>query len=517
MSVIQIKDDIFWVGVMDPELEVFDIIMKTEYGTSYNSYLVRGEEKIALIDSVKEEFFEEYLAQLAQVVNLEEIDYLIVNHTEPDHAGSIAKLLDLIPGLIIVGHANAVEFLREVCNRDFAYQMISNRSEIDLGGKTLHFINALSLHWPDTMYTYVKEDKVLFSCDSFGSHYPDQRLFNDLIDKDLTAELRDYFEHILGPFKAPMRNALNRLEKYDIDIICPGHGPVWRQNPDYYINLYRKWSAETTVADTRPTVILAWISAHGYTEHLARSIEQGLTTTGALNVKVYDLLNADMNTLAREIQTASGLLIGTPTINKDAPPQVWDLLTRLSPLIHGGKVAAAFGAYGWSGEAVPIIESRLRTLRMKIMPGLRVRMKPTVSDLEQAVDFGKRFARAVLGEDDLLEGNLKFQAAVNPNNSHDFKAENYKRIYQNSDIMVYWNPEQCTHDTNCFSTLPTVFNPSARPWVNIDGDDPVAIIKTVDGCPSGALRYSLPEGSTVNPDLARGPGWIHYYDNKERK
>ena len=514
MSVMQIKDNIFWVGVMDPELEVFDIIMKTEYGTSYNSYLVRGEEKIALIDSVKEEFFEEHLARLKQVVDLEQIDYLIVNHTEPDHAGSIEKLLNLIPGLTIVGHANAVEFLREVCNCDFPYQMIRNRSEIDLGGKTLHFINALLLHWPDTMYTYVKEDKVLFSCDSFGSHYPDERLFNDLINKDLTEELRDYFEHILGPFKIPMQRALDRLERYDIDIICPGHGPVLRQNLDYYINLYREWSKETTATDTRPTVILAWISAHGYTEKLAASIEEGLNTDDALNVKVYDMLTADPNELAWEIETASGVLIGSPTINKDAPPQVWDLLTRLSPLIHGGKVAAAFGAYGWSGEAVPIIESRLRILRMKIMPGLRVRMKPAVSDLEQANDFGKRFARAVLGGDGLLEGDLKFQAGANPNNTYDFKLDNYQRIYQNSDIMVYWNPEQCTHDTNCFSTLPTVFNTEARPWVNIDGDDPHAIIKTVDGCPSGALRYSLPEGSTVNPDLARGPGWIHYY-NKE--
>ena len=316
MSVMQIKDNIFWVGVMDPELEVFDIIMKTEYGTSYNSYLVRGEEKIALIDSVKEEFFEEYLARLKQLVDLEQIDYLIVNHTEPDHAGSIEKLLNLIPGLTIVGHANAVEFLREVCNCDFPYQMIRNRSEIDLGGKTLHFINALLLHWPDTMYTYVKEDKVLFSCDSFGSHYPDERLFNDLINKDLTEELRDYFEHILGPFKIPMQRALDRLERYDIDIICPGHGPVLRQNLDYYINLYREWSKETTAADTRPTVILAWISAHGYTEKLATSIEQGLNTDGALNVKVYDMLTADPNELAREMENAAGVLIGSPTINK---------------------------------------------------------------------------------------------------------------------------------------------------------------------------------------------------------
>lgn len=512
MNAVKIKDNVFWVGALDPELRVFDIIMKTKYGTSYNAYLVQGEEKAALIDCVKEEFFEEYLAGLKQMINLNQINYLVVNHTEPDHSGSIRRLLDLVPDLTIIGHLNAIEFLHEVCNREFKYEIIRNGSEIGLGGKTLHFINALLLHWPDTMYTYLKEDKILFSCDSFGSHYPDERLFNDLIDKDLTEELRDYFEHILGPFKEPMRRALKRLQKYDIDTICPGHGPVLRQDLHKYFGLYRQWSSETEVSDTSPKVILTWISAHGYTEKLAASIEQGLAASGLLNIKVYDLLTADPDELSAEIETASGLIIGSPTINKDAPPQVWELLIRLSPLLHGGKVAAAFGAYGWSGEAVPIIESRLRMLRMKVMPGLRVRMQPTASDLKQAYSFGEDFVAALLGKQDLLEPDLAFQIETNPNNPHSFNPDSYIKTYQNQDIIVYWNPEQCTHDTNCFSTLPAVFNTEARPWVNVDGDSPLSIIKTVNACPSGALKYSLPPGSSVDPDAARGPGWINYYN-----
>ncbi|MGS0765315.1 (4Fe-4S)-binding protein [Syntrophomonas curvata] len=514
MNAVEIKDNVFWAGALDPELRVFDIIMKTKYGTSYNAYVVRGEEKVALIDCVKEKFFEEYLAKLKQVINLDQIDYLVVNHTEPDHAGSVSKLLDLAPALTIVGHLNAIEFLREVCNREFRYELIRNGTEIDLGGKTLRFINALLLHWPDTMYTYIKEDKILFSCDSFGSHYPDERLFNDLIDKDITEELRDYFEHILGPFKEPMRRALNRLQKYDIDIVCPGHGPVLRQDLDKYFALYRQWSSAAETGAIPPKVILAWISAHGYTERLAASIEQGLAAGGSLSIKVYDLLTAGPDELSAEIAASSGLIIGSPTINKDAPPQVWDLLIRLSPLVHGNRMAAAFGAYGWSGEAVPIIESRLRMLRMQVMPGLRVRMNPTASDLLRAYNWGRDFALTLLGKKDLLEPDLAFQIETNPNNPHTYDPENYAKSYQNQDIIVYWNPEQCTHDTNCFTALPAVFNTEARPWVNVDGDSPLSIIKTVNACPSGALKYSLPPGSSVDPDAARGPGWINYYNEQ---
>lgn len=512
MNAVKIVNDVLWVGVLDPELRVFDIIMKTEYGTSYNAYVVNGKEKTALIDTVAEEFFEQYLDNLKQIADLDRIEYLIVNHTEPDHSGSIERLLDLLPDLTIVGHANAIEFLREVCNRDFKYQIISSGSEIDLGGKTLHFINALSLHWPDTMYTYIKEDKVLFSCDSFGSHYPDPRLFNDLIEKDLTHELKDYFDHILGPFKAPMRKALKRLEGYDIEIICPGHGPVLRENLEKYFEQYNQWSNVTKADDNRPIVILAWISAHGYTEKLAINIQMGLAKANLLNIKVYNLLTADPDELAQEMEAASGLLIGTPTINKDAPPQVWQLLTRLSPLLHGGKLAAAFGAYGWSGEAVPIIEARMQMVRMKVMPGLRVRMNPTAADLQRAYDFGSNFTAVLLGEQDLPGNDLAFQIAANPNNPHSCNIEDYKKAYQNQDIIVHWNPEQCTHDTNCFSTLGAVFNPESRPWIKIEGADPLNIIKTVNGCPSGALKYSLPPGSSIDPELARGPGWIKYYN-----
>ncbi|MGR6836030.1 (4Fe-4S)-binding protein [Syntrophomonas erecta] len=510
---MQITDNVYWVGVLDKDLEVFDLLMKTPHGTSYNSYLVKGKEKSALIDTVHSGFLNEFLDNLKEIIDVEEIDYLVVNHTEPDHAGSIEKLLDLNPALTILGHPNAIEFLREVCNRDFSFKYVADGSEIELGGKTLQFINALLLHWPDTMYTYIKEDKILFSCDSFGSHYPDKRLFNDLIERDLTDDLKQYFEVILGPFKSPMRKALRRLNKYPIDMICPGHGPLLRKNIDQFLNLYRQWSENTVKGtDTRPKIVLAWLSAHGFTETLVDSVISGLASQGDYNLIKYDLVNSDPDEIAGEIEVADGFLIGSPTINKDAPPQVWSLLTRLSPLIHGNKIAGAFGAYGWSGEAVPIIESRMRMLRMKVLPGLRIRMKPTPADLERAHDFGVRFGRALGGEKNLLEYDLSFQIAVNPNNPHEFKAENYKKVYSNKDINVHWNPGQCTHDTNCFSTLSAVFNPEARPWVNIDGSDPLAIIKTVNGCPSGALKYSLPEGSSVNPEAARGPGWIGYYN-----
>mgnify|MGYP000865071292 CR=1 FL=1 len=521
MQAIKMKDDVYWVGVRDPELRIFDLVMTTDYGTSYNAYLVKGKEKTALIEVCEDKFFDEYVDKIKPLVNIAEIDYLIMNHTEPDHSEAVARLLDLVPNLAVFASQTALQFLKEISNRNFASHEIKDGEELDLGGKTLRFINAPFLHWPDTIYTYLVEDKILFSCDSFGSHYPDERLFNDLMESDFVDSYKDYFDAIIGPFKPYVLEALDKIADLPLDMVAPGHGPVLRKDIDKYIDLYRQWSQPPVAGDReRPKIVLAYISIYGFTKMLADTLAEGVKTIGDFDIQTFSLVEDKLeddellDRIAAAIAEADGLLLGSNTVNGDALPQVWRLLGRLSPITHGDKVAMAFGAYGWSGEAVPIIESRLRMLRMKIIPGLRVRMKPTVSDLEQANDFGKRFARAVLGEDGLLEGYLKFQAEVNPNNPHDFKADNYKKIYQNSDIMVYWNPEQCTHDTNCFSTLPAVFNPGARPWVNIDGDDPHAIIKTVDGCPSGALRYSLPEGSKVNPDLARGSGWIHYYDRK---
>lgn len=398
MAVLPIADGVYYVGVQDPDLRIFDIVMYTEYGTSYNAYLVKGNEKTALIETVKVKFFDEYIKNLQQIVDLSRIDYLIMNHTEPDHAGSVEKLLEKIPNLTIMGSSTALTFLKGITNTNFPGRSLADGEEIDLGGKTLKFISAPFLHWPDSGYTYLKEDKVLFTCDSFGCHYADDKVFNDLIEGDFYDAYKYYFDMIMGPFKSYVRSALERIEGLDIKVICPGHGPVLRTNLEYYTDLYRKWSEPAKRESDKPLIVIAYVSAYGYTETLANNIAEGIETVGDFEVKKYDMVYADKEEVFKDIELADGILIGSPTINGDALPPIWELLTRLSPIVHGDKVAAAFGAYGWSGEAVPNIEARLKALRMKVLPGLKVNFKPSMREGESAFTMGMEFGKAVIAK-----------------------------------------------------------------------------------------------------------------------
>ncbi len=396
MQSVKIRDDIYWVGVQDPDLKVFDIIMTTDYGTSYNSYLIRGTEKTVLIETVKANFFDEFIEDLQKICPLSEIDYLILNHTEPDHSGSVEMLLQKIPNLVIMGSSTALTFLKEISNSRFSSKELAHGEELDLGGKTLQFISAPFLHWPDTMYSYLQEDKILFSCDSFGSHYSDERIFNDLIDHDFTDAYKYYFDEIIGPFKPYVIEALDKIKDLEIEMICPGHGPVLRNNLDYYIDLYRQWAAPTPRSGDQAVIVMAYVTAYGYTEMMAQSIEEGLSMLGEFDFKKYNLIETPVAEVLKELENADGLLIGSPTINGDTLPPIWELLTSLSPITHGEMVAGAFGAYGWSGEAVPNIENRLHMLRMQVLPGLKINFKPTDRALEDAFNFGMEFARRVL-------------------------------------------------------------------------------------------------------------------------
>ena len=399
MSAIKIVDGVYWVGARDYNLRIFDIIMTAEQGTSYNAYVVKGSEKTALVDTVKEKFWDEHLQRLQEVVDITAIDYLIINHAEPDHTGSIEAFLARNPELTILGSGAAIDNLKQIANNKFNYQVVEQGDQISLGDRTLSFISVPFLHWPDSMYTYLEEEGILFSCDSFGSHYPDERLFNDLIDRDFVDAYQYYFEKIMGPFKPYVLEALDKIKDLDLQLICPGHGPVLRENMPYYLDLYRQWSTETRLyREDRPLIVVAYVSAYGYTETLANSIIEGIDSVGDFNVQKHDLLYAELERVLLAVKEADGILIGSPTINGDALPVIWQLLTNLSPTTHAGKVAAAFGSYGWSGEAVPSMEARFNALRMKVVPGLRVRLKPTASDLDKAFQLGMDFAKTIQQE-----------------------------------------------------------------------------------------------------------------------
>ncbi len=404
MKTLKLKDGLYWTGILDPQLRVFDIIMNTEYGTTYNSYLLKGSEKTALFETAKFKCIDEYLDKLTSLVDIKDIDYIIVDHTEPDHAGSAEKLVEMNPAIKLVGTATAISFMKEICNTEFASIIVKEGDTLSLGDKTLRFIAAPNLHWPDAMYTYVEEDKVLLTCDSFGAHYSlDQVLSSKITDQEgYMSALRYYFDNIMGPFKPYVLKAIDKIRDLEIDMVCPGHGPVLDEDPWKIINIYKGWSTEVN-PNTKKTVVVPYVAAYGYTEVLANKITEGIKASGDIDVKLFDMVTADQAQVLGELYWADGILFGTPTILGEALKPIWDLTTSIFPVTHGGKIASAFGSYGWSGEAVPHLIERLKQLRMKVYgKGLRVRFKPSDAQLEDAYEFGYNFGRSVI-EGDIVE------------------------------------------------------------------------------------------------------------------
>ncbi len=393
MQPVRIKKGIYWIGALNPNLRIFDIIMKTEWGTTYNSYLVKSNDKIAVFETVKDKFTDDFIDNLKSLVDIKYIDYVIVSHTEPDHSGSLGKLLELAPNIKVVSSKVACRFAQEIINKEIDCLTVGDGDTLDLGGKTLRFFSTPFLHWPDSILTYLVEDKILFSCDVFGSHYCDDRLFDDLVD-DFTEVNRYYFDHIMRPFKDNVLEALNKIKDLDIEIIATGHGPILRQDPQKYIKRYTDW-ASIPRKEGNKKIIIAYISAYGNTTKMAKEIAKGASSNG-VRVSLHDLIWPDIPTLVDEIEAADGLLVGSPTINGDAVKPVWDLLSSLATLKLKGKTGAAFGSYGWSGEAVKMLEDRMRSLKFKVIePGVRANFVPDEEDLAKCEEFGRKFAEAL--------------------------------------------------------------------------------------------------------------------------
>ena len=393
MKSMKLRDDFYWTGIIDEKLRVFDIVMYTEFGTTYNSYVMKAGNKTVLFETAKAKFFDEYLEKLKEVIDVHKIDYLVVSHTEPDHAGSVEMLLGLSPQMKVIATGCALGFLKEIVNRDFVGIAARDGEKMTIGNKTLRFMFVPNLHWPDTMYTFIEEEQILVTCDSFGAHYCLPEVLSTRIknEADYQSALKYYYDCIIAPFKPFMLKALDRVENMDITMICTGHGPVLvGDRIKAVMKQYRVWS---TVVNPNPkkTVIIPYVSAYGYTKTLAEKIAEGIKDSGDVDVRSYDMVEADAAKVSEELLFADGILMGTPTIVGEALKPIWDLTLDMFPGTHGGKYAGAFGSYGWSGEGVPHITERLRQLKMKVSEGFRVRFKPSEADLVSAYEYGYQF------------------------------------------------------------------------------------------------------------------------------
>jgi flavorubredoxin/NADPH-dependent 2,4-dienoyl-CoA reductase/sulfur reductase-like enzyme len=394
----QLQKDLYWTGVLDPNLKVFDIIMETKYGTSYNSYILKGSKKTAMFETSKFAFWDEMKEYIESVIDIADIDYLIMDHTEPDHAGTVEKLLEINPGLTIVATGTAISFLQHIVNHDFNSIAVKENDTLSLGDKTLEFMVLPFLHWPDTMYTYCEEMKTLFTCDSFGSHYAcDGIVRSAVMDEAGYADAtKYYFDCIIGPFKRPyMSNALERIRDLEINMICTGHGPVLDSHLDQVFGWYKEWCA-APAAREKKLVVMPYVSAYGYTKALSEQIAKGCEDAGAVEVHRYDLIFDDQTNLAGDMASADAYLFGTPTIVGEALAPIWNLTTGMFAPVFKGRLASAFGSYGWSGEGVPHIIERLKQIKLKVVDGFRVRFKPSENQLTDAYDFGYNFGCILL-------------------------------------------------------------------------------------------------------------------------
>ena len=386
----EICPGVYWTGVKNPDLQVFDELFPTRQGTTYNAYLVKGKEKTALIDTVKEEFSDEYFDILANLVATEKIDLVVVNHTEPDHTGALEELVRRHPDIEIYCSRAADNFLKQLIDIPLNTQVVAEGDEVDLGGRTLRFILAPNLHWPDTMFTYLPEEEILFSCDAFGAHFCGDGLYDDEVG-DFSGEYRFYFDTIMRPFKEKIREAVSKVESLPIRLVCPSHGPLRRQGAREAIDGYARMAAPP--ADEGLRALTLTLSPHGNTRTMAAAVRRGLEESG---VKVVELAlyEADEGEIRDELEQADALLMATPTINRDAPPPVWKALSLLSTVTPRGKVGGVFGSYGWSGEAVKLVEDRLAGLKYTLPEeGIHFRFKPTEADVQACQEFGRKIGR----------------------------------------------------------------------------------------------------------------------------
>ena len=394
-SILNIKSDFYWLGALDPNLRTFDIVMETEFGTTYNSYLLKGSNGVVLFDTVKECFFDVYLNNLKELTPLDKIKYIVINHTEPDHAGSLAKLIPLLPHAIIVGSATAIKYLTQILNFPFSHLIIKENETINLGNKTIRFISVPQLHWPDTIYSYIEEDNILVTCDSFGAHYSNSKLLRSLLTDEESlnydSAYKYYFDMIMGPFKPFVLKALDKLNSLPLEFICPGHGMILEKDHiSSYLSLYKEWSIPKTL-DSK--IVIAYVSAYGYTKSLAESIKLGISSNFNGEIVLLDLEKVSIPEAMNHINSSKALLLGSPTILADALPPVWSILINLNPLLHKHLTVGVFGSYGWSGEAISNITDRFKQLKCKMpLEPFKCIFRPSQSDTIDAQNFGANFA-----------------------------------------------------------------------------------------------------------------------------
>ncbi len=349
-KVLDITKDLKWIGIQDKDIVTFDIVMETKHGTTYNSYFINAEKK-TIVDTAKDKFKAEYLEKVKSVTDPSKIEYIICNHTEPDHSGCLKFLLELAPDAVVVGSGLAISYLTEMMGIQFKSLKVKDGDTLDLGNKKIRFIGAPNLHWPDSIYSYLKEDNILFTCDSFGAHFCHDEMFDDLVG-DYSESFKYYFDVILRPFSKFMLKAIEKIKPLEINCICPGHGPILRSSWLEKVKLSEQYSNEYLgmLSNCDKRILLAYVSAYGYTAIMAKKIAEGIRANSNFEVDLVDIEHISLGELDEKIVKSNAIIIGSPTINQNTLLPVYKMFAVINPIRDHGKLAAVFGSYGWSAK-----------------------------------------------------------------------------------------------------------------------------------------------------------------------
>lgn len=390
----KINDKILWVGKTDWELKKFHgDEFTTVKGSSYNSYLIR-DEKTVLIDTVWVPYDREFVKDLKKEIDLNKIDYIIIQHGEVDHSGALVELMKEIPNTPIYCTANAIKSIKGQYHQDWNYVPVKTGDKLNIGENTLTFIEAPMLHWPDTMFTYMDKEEILFSNDGFGQHLASEYLYADEVDQaDLFNQALTYYANILAPFGMMVKNKINEIlnMKVPIKMICPSHGLIWRKDPTQIVNKYLEWA--DSYKENQITIIYdtMWNSTRKMAEAIAKGIKN---VDKEVEVKLMNTSKDDKTDVLTEVFKSKTILVGSPTVNNGYLHSIAGILEMIKGMKLKGKKAAAFGSYGWSGEAVKQITEELKKSGLEILnDGIRVEWTPGVEMENKCIEFGENVAK----------------------------------------------------------------------------------------------------------------------------
>ena len=390
-NVVEISKGVYWVGVRDWNRRLFDALIPLPKGTTYNAYLIVGEAKRALIDTVNPGFEKELEAKIRQIVNPRDVDYVIMNHAEPDHAGAIPHLMSINNKALLVTTRRGAKMAQTFHNvPEKRIRVVSDRETIDLGGKTLRFIDAPMLHWPETMFTYLQENKILFPCDFFGSHIA-KGLYDEEVE-DLIVHAQRYFGEIMMPFRTMAKKALEKIKDLQIGMIAPSHGPIHR-NTRRILEAYRRWAG----GETKRKATIVYLTMWNSTEKMIHPLAETLASEG-IEIALYNLTSADIGDVAMDLVDSRAVVLGAPTVLGGIHPlalYATYLVKALNPPIKFGVVLSS---YGWGGGAIRHVQQILGPSKIEVVGAMEVNGPPSINDIKHIVELGKTLVAKIRKE-----------------------------------------------------------------------------------------------------------------------